>query len=74
MGDIFLLVTSAMNLEIELREPPAPRTFRGLHRVRECRVCMGEHEEEVHEATLRVRARFRDEVTRYLDLEVPLIA
>ena len=30
----------------------------------ECRVCLGEHDEEIHAATLSVRSWFRDEVTK----------
>ncbi len=29
-----------------------------------CRVCLGEHDDEIHAATLSVRLWFRDEVTR----------
>lgn len=35
-----------------------------LLRVRECPVCLGEHQEEIHDATVRVRRWFRDEVTK----------
>jgi hypothetical protein len=37
-----------------------------------CRVCLDEHDDEIHAATTTVRARFRHEVTRYLDGELPL--
>ena len=30
----------------------------------ECSVCLGEHDEEIHAATLSVRGWFRDEVTK----------
>jgi hypothetical protein len=30
----------------------------------ECRICLGEHDEEIHAATLNVRAWFRDQVTK----------
>jgi hypothetical protein len=30
----------------------------------ECSVCLGEHDEEIHAATLSVRSWFRDEVTK----------
>jgi len=30
----------------------------------ECPVCLGEHDEEIHAATLSVRSWFRDEVTK----------
>ena len=36
-----------------------------------CGVCLDEHDEEIHAATISVRARFRVKVTRYLDYEVP---
>jgi hypothetical protein len=29
----------------------------------DCRVCLVEHDEEIHEATLRVRSWFKEEVT-----------
>jgi len=39
---------------------------RGPSRVRagECPVCLGQHEEEIHIATIRVHRWFRSEVTR----------
>ncbi len=30
----------------------------------DCRVCMGAHDDEIHDATLAVRSWFRDEVTK----------
>lgn len=33
-------------------------------RGRECPVCLGQHEEEIHTATMRVRRWFRVEVTK----------
>ena len=30
----------------------------------ECSVCLGEHDDEIHSATLSVRRWFRDEVTK----------
>jgi len=30
----------------------------------ECSVCLGDHDEEIHAATLSVRSWFRDEVTK----------
>jgi len=30
----------------------------------ECSVCLGEHDDEIHAATLSVRGWFRDEVTK----------
>jgi len=32
--------------------------------VNECSVCLGEHDDEIHAATLSVRGWFRDEVTK----------
>lgn len=31
-----------------------------------CQVCFGQHDDEIHQATLRVRQWFRDEVLRKL--------
>ena len=42
------------------------RTARG--RFKECRVCLGQHEEQVHDATLSVRQWFRGEVTKSFDV------
>jgi hypothetical protein len=66
-----------MNQEfLEVQSMPAPvllaqatRTFKTV-RGRECRVCLGEHDEETHCATLAVRAWYRSEVTKYF-VEVP---
>lgn len=33
-------------------------------RTPDCRVCLGQHEQEIHEATTRVRRWFRSEVTK----------
>jgi hypothetical protein len=44
----------------------ATRTARG--RVKECRVCLGQHEEQIHDATLSVRQWFRGEVTKSFDV------
>jgi hypothetical protein len=33
-------------------------------RTAECRICLGDHDDEIHDATLSVRRWFRDEVTR----------
>jgi hypothetical protein len=42
------------------------RTVR--HRFQECRVCLGPHEEQIHDATLSVRQWFRGEVTKSFDV------
>lgn len=34
-----------------------------------CKICFGEHEEEIHSATLRVREWFRDEVLKGFEVE-----
>jgi hypothetical protein len=33
-------------------------------RFKECPVCLGQHEEQIHDATLSVRQWFRSEVTK----------
>jgi hypothetical protein len=43
-------------------------TRRGRCRVKECRVCLGQHEEQVHDATLSVLQWFRGEVTKSFDV------
>jgi hypothetical protein len=37
-------------------------------RFKECPVCLGQHEERIHEATLNVREWFRGEVTKGFDV------
>ena len=44
------------------------RTRPAGYRVKECRVCLGEHEEQIHDATLSVREWFRGEVTKSFDI------
>lgn len=34
---------------------------------RECRICLGEHDEAVHDATCAIHDWFREEVTKNLD-------
>ena len=36
----------------------------GRSRTRECRTCLGDHDEEIHAATISVRQWFRAEVTK----------
>jgi hypothetical protein len=43
-------------------------TRQGRDRFKECRVCLGEHEEQIHDATLSVRQWFRGEVTKSFDV------
>ncbi|MGA2271461.1 MAG: hypothetical protein ABSH44_23600 [Bryobacteraceae bacterium] len=40
----------------------------GRCRVKECPVCLGQHEEQIHDATLSVRQWFRGEVTKSFDV------
>jgi hypothetical protein len=42
------------------------RTARG--RIKECPVCLGEHEEQIHDATMSVLQWFRAEVTKSFDV------
>jgi hypothetical protein len=37
-------------------------------RIKECPVCLGQHDEQVHDATLSVRQWFRGEVTKSFDV------
>ena len=52
----------------------APETATKAHSLgvlngqRDCRICLGPHDEEIHEATLSVRRWFRDEVTKGFDV------
>ena len=39
---------------------------------KDCRVCLGQHDEEIHQATLNVRQWFRGEVTKSFQIQ-PLI-
>jgi hypothetical protein len=43
-------------------------TRRGRDRFKECRICLGQHEEQIHDATLSVRQWFRGEVTKSFDV------
>lgn len=36
-------------------------------RVEDCKVCLGAHDEEVHDATLGVREWFRGQVTKHFE-------
>jgi len=38
------------------------------YRFKECRVCLGQHEEQIHDATLSVRQWFRGEVTKSFNI------
>ena len=38
------------------------------YRFKECPVCLGQHEEQIHDATLNVRQWFRGEVTKSFDV------
>jgi hypothetical protein len=37
-------------------------------RFKECPICFGQHEEQIHDATLAVRQWFRGEVTKSFDI------
>jgi hypothetical protein len=37
-------------------------------RFKECPICFGQHEEQIHDATLSVRQWFRGEVTKSFDI------
>jgi hypothetical protein len=45
-----------------------PETRTARYRFKECRICLGEHEEQVHDATLSVLQWFRGEVTKSFDV------
>jgi hypothetical protein len=47
---------------VSLRHPAA------CSRAKECPVCLGLHEEQIHNATLSVRQWFRGEVTKGFDV------
>ncbi|MGP8244431.1 MAG: hypothetical protein ACLQVN_07910 [Bryobacteraceae bacterium] len=68
MNQEYLEVQSIPAPVLVARAVPAVRRTRG----RECRVCLGEHDEEIHRATVAVRAWYRSEVTKYLD-DVPAV-
>ena len=63
MNQEYLEVQSIPAPVLVARAVPAIKRGRG----RECRVCLGEHDEEIHSATLAVRAWYRSEVTKYLE-------
>jgi hypothetical protein len=46
----------------------ANRRTRTAGRFKECPVCFGQHEEQIHDATLSVRQWFRGEVTKGFDV------
>jgi hypothetical protein len=45
-----------------------PETPIARYRSKECRICLGQHEEQVHDATLSVLQWFRGEVTKSFDI------
>jgi len=64
-----------MNMEIDTYEQLSFNALFESHLFsEECGICLGEHDEEIHAATLRLRAWFRRSVTRYFDTEVPFIS
>jgi hypothetical protein len=38
--------------------------------IEECEICLGQHDEAIHSATVNVHAWFRGEVTKYFDCEL----
>jgi hypothetical protein len=44
------------------------RTRTAASRFKECPVCLGQHEEQIHDATLSVRQWFRGEVTKSFNI------
>jgi len=58
-------VASAANVFVPYREKLVRDPVKPT-RVRECAVCLGQHEDEIHAATVRVHRWFRVEVTRGL--------
>jgi hypothetical protein len=64
MNQEFLEVQSIPMPVLAIRAAPAPRRACG----RECRICMGEHDAEIHRATVEVHAWYRWEVTKYFDV------
>jgi len=47
----------------DLTDPVETHALIGARAV-ECHICLGPHDEEIHEATLSVRRWFREEVTQ----------
>ena len=45
-----------------------PKARPAGYRSKECRVCLGQHEEQIHDATLSVRQWFRGEVTKSFNI------
>jgi hypothetical protein len=45
---------------------------RPVQSLKECRACLGPHEEEMHAATQAVHEWFHDRVTRYLEPVIEL--
>lgn len=59
-------------MNIDTSEQFTCQALIGSHCFRsECPVCLGEHDEEIHAATVRLRTWFRETVTQYLDAELP---
>ena len=64
-----LVLDRAAGLEIPDAGVIADRRTRTAGcRVKECPVCFGQHEEQIHDATLSVRQWFRGEVTKSFDV------
>jgi hypothetical protein len=64
-----LVLDQAAGLEIPDADVIAGRrTLAAGGRAKECPVCFGQHEEQIHDATLSVRQWFRGEVTKSFDV------
>jgi hypothetical protein len=64
-----LVLDRPAGLEIPDADVIAQRRARTAgYRLKECPVCFGQHEEQIHEATLNVREWFRGEVTKGFDI------
>ena len=51
---------------VDLNQDAIAKAVAERIRTADCRVCLGQHEQEIHEATTRVRRWFRSEVTKGL--------
>lgn len=69
MQEESLVLDQPMGPEIQDTGLLADREIRRARsRFKECRICLGQHEEQVHDATLSVRQWFRGEVTKSFDV------
>ena len=69
MQQEFLVLDGPTGPEIPDADVTAHRSARTAgRRFKECPVCFGQHEEQIHDATLSVRQWFRSEVTKSFDV------